>query len=217
MTTTTAKCTRPGQTSKFIPNAFNFKGYLVSKSQKGVGKATEKGGMNSYGEGETWEEYDKYEDFFKPYFNNEIVVKDFDKQAFKNKYAELDVRKIIGTEAEKTLIKWGTNVGGLLIEDVEAIKEKTQAQEEKKIANKEIPIEIGDGHFGLYLRQRVPLSVFDLIKSFGKYWSASEIDDWNEDMDDFSRVGEGKYMKGWYFQKNIIKELQSCGYQVVLK
>lgn len=132
MNTSIAKCTRPGQSPKYIPSAVNFKGYLVCKTQKGVGTPTENGAMNAYGEGETWEEYDTYIDFLKPYFNQDLVVKFFNKEEFKKKYDNLEIREIIGTEAEKALIKWGENEGGLIVEDADQAKKK-----EKVIAAKQ--------------------------------------------------------------------------------
>lgn len=216
MTTTTAKCTRAGQSPKYIPNAVNFKGYLVGNSTKGVGTPITKGGFNSEGEGEVWDEYKKYEVFYRPYFNNDIIIKKWDKEKFKKEVAELDVRQIIGTEYEISLIKFGENEGGLLVEDVEDVKNKTEAVLQDQIQKKEIPIEIANGHFGLFLKQRLSNNIFKLIAGYGNYMTAEEIDDWFEDMDDFSKVGEGKYLKGWYFKNEIIDVLKNHGFEVNL-
>jgi hypothetical protein len=212
--TTKAKITRPGQEPRFISPVTNFKGYLVRTIQKGVGIPVIKGGMNEHGEGETWEEFSKFEDFYYPYFNTSVVEKHWKMDEFKKAITELDVRKIIGTEFEKALMKWGENEGPVLVEDYEDLKKKIQADLDNKILNKEIAVELGSNPFGLFLKQRVPIRVFDLIRKHGTYWSAEQIDDWHEDMDEFEKVGEGKYLKGWYFKNDIVDILKSNGFAI---
>jgi hypothetical protein len=208
----TAKFTRKGESPKFIPG-FNYKGYLTSSVQIGVGEATTKGGFTEDGDGETWEEYKSYKEKYRAYFDNnsmDISTRDF----VKNNIANKDLRDVIGTEYEKYLIIFGTTANYTVV-DVEEEKANKEAEEAKGVANKTIPIKVIEGSFGKRIVTRLPADIFAKIKHEAKYWSASEIDDWNEDMDDFSKVCDGKYDKGWYYTDKAIEILKNLGFEII--
>jgi len=183
MTTTTAKVTRNGLPSKLVHGAINYKGYLVKVHQKGIGVPTEKGGLNSYGEGDTWEEYDSYEDVYIPAFNTTLVTKnDYDLKKFMKEIDLVDIRKIIGTENESMLVKWGNNEGDLLVEDRDALLMKeTEAKKEVNFTRHDC----WETGFEFYqLAGRYPAEVFAAMKPELQYHS-EEIEE------------EGNW-KGWY-------------------
>ncbi len=210
---TTIKFQRKGQPAKFIPNGLNYKGFLVSKYQKGVGMPIIKGGLNSYGEGETWEEYKSYRTTYRPYF-------DVDKMSEKEKATikarnYKDIEDVIKDGLSHVLILFESNDRYSVV-DTEVEKRKKEEEEGQSILNKKSPIKLYQNSFGIGLESRLPKSIFSLIEAHGRYWSASEIDEWNDDVDDFSKVGEGKYLKGWYFNEIIIEILKNAGYEVTL-
>jgi hypothetical protein len=208
----TAKFTRNGESPKFIPG-FNYKGFLTSSVQIGVGEAINKGGFTADGDGETWEEYKSYKEKYRPYFDNNSMdasTRDF----VKYNIADKDLRDVIGTEYEKYLIIFGTTANYTVV-DVEEEKANKAAEEANSVANKSIPIKVIDGSFGKKIVTRLPAELFAKIKHEAKYWSAADIDDWNEDMDDFSKVGDGKYDKGWYYTENAVEILKNLGYEII--
>lgn len=210
----TIKFQRHGQQAKFIPDGLNYKGFLVGITSVGDGEAITKGGFNEYGEGETWEEYKSYSKVYLPYFDADLMTTE-EKQTIKSKnYKNVD--DVIKDGLSNLLVKFETNERYIVI-DTEVEKLEKQKQEENAILNKEKAIVLNDAHFGLSLSSNLPKSVFDLIKPYGRYISAREIDDFNEDMDDFSRVGEGKYIKGWYFEPKAVEVLKSNGFDVIVK
>ena len=74
-----------------------------------------------------------------------------------------------------------------------------------------------ESYFGLTISERLPTNVWSKLKPPAKYWSADDIDEWNEDMDNFSKVGNGKYMKGWYYTNEIIEILKILKFEIIQK
>lgn len=58
----TAKIEIPNKKPRYIPNCIIYRGKVVQVIKKGVGKSWEAGGFGVGGDGETWTEYEKYED-----------------------------------------------------------------------------------------------------------------------------------------------------------
>lgn len=72
--TFTARITRDGQQPRDLPNCVTLPGgYLAKVEKQGRGKKTERGGLNAFGEGETWEEWESYEDVIVPIFDRGLL------------------------------------------------------------------------------------------------------------------------------------------------
>lgn len=196
-TKTLAKVTRPGQAPKFIPGVINFQGCLVREIKKGVGESHIVGGMFD-GEGDCWEEYDNHIQFYQPFFNPDIVSKKFDRNDFKKKYADLDIREILGTSAEEFLIKWGANEGGVLVEDANALKAAEVEKEKEVVFVPQICWETGLIYYALF--GRYPEEVF---KQMGLQFHKEQIEE------------EGEW-KGWYTMNltAVNFELNKIGWKV---
>jgi hypothetical protein len=134
MKTVTAKIIKSNQTDRFISDAINYKGYLARKIKKGLGKVIDtvvwSNGFDDAGEDEVFE---TYVDFYTPFFNQTIVDENFNLEEFKEYAKDKDLQSFIGTEYEKTLIKWDLNKGGLLVVDAGYAKEKEKKDNAKLI------------------------------------------------------------------------------------
>ena len=169
--------------------------------------------MNSYGEGETWEEYDKYTEVYKPYFNNEVVTKHWDKEKFKSAVAELDIRKIIGTEYEKALIKWGENEGGLLVEDMAAVRKATEDEAQRKVAAAEEPVKFYQGYFGLRISNRLPAAIWNKVREHATFIKGDESD--METLDDQGYYdARSNEVRGWVYDEEVIDILFKEGMKI---
>ena len=215
--TFTAKVVIPNQPKpRFIPDAIIYKGKVLQLVSVGVGKPTIKGGMNSEGEGEVWEEYSSYTDKMMPYLSKFLMG---DKVKYYQSLLEKS-KNLLTTENEDEILSvsfvMGENVGGYIVSDVDEDKRKKEAEELQKVENREVPLTIRDSHFGLTIAERLPANVWAKLKPYAKFWSADDIDEWFDDMDDFYRVGEGKYMKGWYYSKEIIPILEGLNFKLNL-
>lgn len=70
----TIQVTRAGEPPKQRPNCIELPGgYVAMLRSEGRGKMTEAGAMNHYGEGETWEEWEYYEDVIQPLFDRALT------------------------------------------------------------------------------------------------------------------------------------------------
>jgi len=148
----------------------------------------------------------------KPYFNSAIMPADVLKRV-KNFSGSTDIKKVIGTEFEPYLIKWGQNEG-LFVEDNEEIKRRAENETLAKIENKELPIRLhSTTYFGLYAKEKMPTSVFMLIRHTGKYMSMQEMTDYLDDIDEFMIRPIGA---GWYFSMEAKTILEKNGFEVIL-
>jgi hypothetical protein len=181
MKTTTAKVSRPDGQNKFIPNAINFKGYLSSIRKVGVGEAHECGAINAYGEGESWEEYDKYVDVNIPFFNSEKLksLNLLDK-AKKVLTTKTTIEEVIETEFEPALLKWGENEFGYKVVDSEEEKRREVIEKKEVIFTSHHCWETGLIYYQLI--GRYPEDVFKAMK----------LEYHNEQFEE-----EGEW-KGWY-------------------
>lgn len=216
METTTARVTRPGEKPKYIVGAINYQDYLCALVMKGVGKPHEAGGFNAYGEGEVWEEYDQYKDFYKPYFNNTIVEEYWGKEVFKGKYGHLEVQQIIGTEAEKALIRWGENEDGMLVEDMEDVKRAKQAIQYEEIRRGKLAVDFYPGYAGLRIGQRLPPDLWSMVRPYVQYIRGDEAD--LEDADDMGYGGVTREeIRGWVYGPESIDILIGKGVRVTYR
>lgn len=68
----TVKVVVPGKPPRFLPDIVIHKGKIAQLFKRGVGEPEIKGGLFD-GEGDTWEEYKSYVDYYKPFFNAKKV------------------------------------------------------------------------------------------------------------------------------------------------
>jgi hypothetical protein len=213
----TAKITIPNKPNKYLPNAVNYKGFLCQEIEKGVGTPVEKGGMFN-GEGDTWEEYPSYVKSYRVFFNSTTfeangLTKE-EVKAFLDKNG--DIACMEHPTISKTILKWGENPNGYIVEDMNAANQKKEENEAAAVAKKEIPISAFRAeYFGIDIRTRLPKELFSQIKPFATYWNAEEINDWFDDMDYFHLVGSGSHLAGWYYKNEAIDKLIKLGYKVV--
>lgn len=215
----TAKVTRKGGSPRYIPDAFDYKGYLAQTVNVGEGKIIRTeywtNGIDDAGEDPV---YERYVDKYKCYFNASLIpdIDEF-KNILKKKFGErFYIDDIIGTDLEKYLIRIGNNDDNLTVEFMETEEEK-QARLEKeyfeKIENKEVCINFRSGHiFGLETC-KLPYSLFSMIKKYGQYHDGGEEDqEWADDQDYFGISKEN--LRGWFFDDNAPQTLFDAGYKV---
>lgn len=213
----TAKVTVPNNLPKYIPNAVNYKGFLCQETQKGVGTPITKGGIFN-GEGNTWEEYPSYVKSYRVFFNSTTfeangLTKE-EVKAFLDKNGDMACME--HPTISKTILKWGENPNGYIVEDSNAKEQAQDKEQERLVSTKQIPISAFRAeYFGIDIRTRLPKELFSQIKPFATYWNAENIDDWFDDMDYFHLVGSGSHLQGWYYQNEAIDKLIKLGYKVV--
>lgn len=125
MKTFTVKFTRKNKPAKYIPNAVNYRGYLMSFLKKGVGEAVVKGTI----EGDSWEEYSRYENYYCPYFDSDLVENEEVRKKLKE-IASQDGREIVGTPFERYLIKFeGTEYYSVVNHEAEKARKRKEKRE----------------------------------------------------------------------------------------
>lgn len=207
----TIKFQRKGQSAKTILNAVNFNGFLTTSHQVGVGEGSEKGALID-GEGNTWKEYEKYITCLKPYYDSSKLNQEQINYLKEKNYA--DVNMAIADGWSDYLIRY-EGTGEYVIIDTEAESKKEEAEYFKMVLNKQSAIEFGSNEFGVFLKKKIPDSIFAQIKAHGRYWSAEAIEDWFEDMDEFGMSGSSRQYAGWYFNKNVFEVLDILGYDYI--
>lgn len=213
----TAKVVIPNQSQpRYIPNAIVYKGKIVQLVSVGVGIPIEKGCINSEGEGETWEEFSSYTDEMRPYLSKVLMGSKV--QYFQSLLKISD--NLLTPKNEEELLsvsfQMGENSGGYFVSNVEEDAKKKEAEELLKVEKREVPLTLRDSYFGLTIEQRLPKNIWESIKPHAKYWSEHDIDEWFDDMDDYFRVGEGRYMKGWYYTKDIVPILEKLNFTLII-
>jgi len=170
--TFTAKVQTPNSDKpKYIPNCAIISGILVQVIEVGLGDPIEKGGFNSYGEGETWEEYNSYETRYRPLYNANRLTRDNKKEevlryndSFKSafKLEQLEMYK------EYCLVL-GDNGDGYFVQDAE------KAKQEQVVAKKEVSFRVHNcwetGIDWYQLIGRYPENVFAVMRPFLVYHS----------------------------------------------
>lgn len=205
-----AKIIRDGNVS-ILGSAGNYQGYLVSVVKRGVGEVVDR---------VTWVDFDdvgedliyaSYEYLYRFIINQSLISKkDLELLLKKNDLTgQDDIRKVIGTEIEKYLVKWGKNEGGLLVVD----KEEEDLLEFKR---GDKMINFVDGVFGYRIGERIPQEVWELIKESSSFHDGKEEDQEVAEDQGFYNQTE-RMLKGWYYTPKAITILLNSGYRVSYK
>lgn len=211
-----AKVEIPGKSPKIIHDAVIYNGKLAQWYLKGVGEPHTVGGMFN-GEGDTWEEYDKYTDTYRPFINSSLLAENGLTMA--DVKAVLDKDQMLAFTDErisKCLFVMGDNPNGYRVIDQSAIDEQHRAEVSLKVKesfkNKTAVINFMDGVFGFTLAQRLPAYVWALIKPFANYHEGDEDDiEWADDMGIMVDVSS---LRGWFYTSKAISTLLNFGYKV---
>ncbi len=210
LATFTAKMQRPGQEARLIPNAILYKGYVAFVRQEGRGKATEKGGMFN-GEGDTWTEWEYYEEVISPVFDGHLVNA-APADLKKTLQAMLNVDAVITASMEKYLLKIGEQ-DGYTVSNREEEKAQGQRQHEQQVADKKVPIQIISSYFGWRISERIPPADWAKIKDLAEYHNGDGDDmEWLDDMGYGSPARSA--VRGWYYATEIVERLVGLGYTV---
>lgn len=178
MKTSTIKFQRIGKPAKFIPNACDYKGFLVKAYKKGTGKSEEIGFMSD-GEGDSYTKYERYDDKFLPYFDTDKMTPDELATIKKAEYR--DVEDVIKAGLQHTLILFaGTESYTVIDADVA----KTNKIIEDKIVYFDMHHCWETGLYYYELRGKYPTEVFATMKPELSYHS-----------EEFEEEGN---WKGWY-------------------
>lgn len=193
---------------KYIYNAKNIKGYIVSIEAEGVGSPFyEYDGVDGVDEF-----YEEYRPFSRIFFNSALIS---DRNKFQSEIKEKfnnhpSLESVLNTEYEKYLVKWSDNEGGMTVE----VLPEPQSQPETE---PELPENIDFGYFNGFsayvLHNRLPKSVWAHVKPFATYHNGGEEDaEWLDDMGYYNV--EAKDCKGWYYTKEALYALAKNGYKV---
>lgn len=207
---TTAIVERPGQKPRYLPGAVNYKGYLCTLFEEGVGESWTEGGFSAAGDGETWEVYEKYVTKMKPYFDGDLVPDDA-RESYK-KYKT--VEDVFADGKESQLMKWGEHEN-YSVRDYEEVKREKEAEKQSEFHSGNKAINFVPSYFGLCLANdvRLPRDIWNKIKHLAEYHSGSE--DEQEFLDDQGYFGIRKAeIKGWYFKNEVIDTLVKAGFKV---
>ena len=202
MNTFLAKFTRTGQQSKYLPNMTDYQGYLVQVCTRGVGTPVEKGGMNAYGEGETWEEYPQYEDYLKPFFDNSSIPDKTTRQFIEDNYARKTVQEVIAAGMEKYLLK-AAGGADYTIENEDELRQKQV--DEARLVHFQVHNCWETGLNWYQLSGRYPENVFNTMKPFLHYHDKEEEEEGN---------WKGWCLVGEKSKENIAKALRAIDWNV---
>lgn len=211
--TFTAKITVPNNPNpRYMANCKIWNGVLVQLTSVGRGKKTEKGGLNAYGEGDMWEEWEYYAYIPKPIY----CTAKFDREDLKDEIPKLDQACGKKQDYSECFAKYreymfvmGDNGHGYIVEDSE------QAQLNAIRASKTVHI---FGAFrGYKIIERLPADIWAKIKPYATYYSKDQIEEWYEDMDDFDRVDDARSESGWNYSHEAIEALIGMGWTVMYR
>ena len=199
------KFQRKNGQAKFNPAWVNHNGFLCTKREIGVGEAKETAYQYSYGgDYDVVEEYSSYKTIFVPCWDSEILPEKI--KTIVTKMMDNEAPFEAFKEYEKYMVRFECNQSYDVV-DMEAGKAQKDEQEMKDIDAGVKSIVFEKTYFGYKLISKVSKSTFRALSL--QYISADYIDDWFDDMDDFHRVGSGRYLKGWY-RDNI----ENTGFQI---
>lgn len=168
---------RPDQPPRYIPNAIIYKGYVVQLAQRGVGKSWEEGGITAGGDGDTWTVWERYEEVMKPYFDGAKVT-----DGVKEPLRKLEtVEQVFAAGMGRYLLKFGAQDGYIITNQDEEKAEK-QRQHDQAVAEKQLPVPVTSGYFGLRIGERLPATDWQKIKHLAEYHKGDESDmEWLDD------------------------------------
>lgn len=210
MKTTTVKFQRAGQPARYISSAGNYKGYLTSVRKIGVGEGREVGGMFN-GEGDTWTEYDKYEERMFPYFDNFSMTEE-EKKLIKAKNYN-DIEQVIADGFAHTLILFARMNDKYIVEDTEQVQKKKEMEKQDKIMAGQEPIIFYTGIYGKRMETRLSADLWGKIKKYATYHKGDD-----EDMEFLDDQGiynlRSSDVRGWTYKKEAIDVLIKEGLKV---
>lgn len=221
MKTFKAKIEVPGKGAKFISNCTIYKGKLAQVIKKGVGAPRIVGGFTPGGDGDVWEEFDRYEDSFVAYVNSSMIPTSGLTQDQMQKMLKKDESVAFTDERIfKCLFVMGENPGGYFVHNQDEIEAAREADAERKeaeaFANKSVEIGFMPSYFGLIVTMRLPSHIWQLIKPFATYHDGGESDqEWADDMGYFN--ADKRDLKGWYYSKEAMQALIDSGYKVAYR
>jgi len=162
---------------KYIPSPVIHNGKVYKRTRVGRGRAIEKGGMFG-GEGDTWTEYERYEEVLIPVFNGNLVSVDAKKEIANNE--ELILK--YANEHPETILSLGDNPGGKRVvweSELEADERLRKQQEQYDNLHIEVRHSQGNLMFGTHhvLSCRVPREVWEKIKHYFRYVDTEEFND----------------------------------------
>ncbi|MCG8540734.1 MAG: hypothetical protein MJA82_12465 [Clostridia bacterium] len=175
-------------------------GGLWVKSREGVGEPKIKGEFTPGGDGDTFEEYDKYRDCYKPLFNSltftreemERAKKMNNKQQFEYAQSNSDKLLKIGKRKDGSIVKWARDHA----------KEELYNEQFEKLKNLHIVKNEVRGNLGtsIYysLSCRISKRAWNTLKEYFYYVDASEYHD---------EIWWGKF-KGWAIKHGKVEELE---------
>lgn len=211
-----AKVEIPGKEPKYIPDAVIYNGKLAQCYLKGVGEPHTVGGMFN-GEGDVWDEYDKYVETYRPFINSSLLAENGLTMA--EVKAVLDKDQMLAFTDErisKCLFVMGDNPNGYRVIDQSAIDEQQRAENSVKVdesyKNKTAVINFIDGVFGFTLAQRLPAYIWALTKPFATYHEGDDEDiEWADDM---GIMVDPSSLRGWFYTEGALNALLNSGYKV---
>lgn len=203
--TFTARITTP-EATRHLANCKIWNGILVQLTSVGRGKKVEIGGMNAYGEGETWEEWEYYAYVPKPYFC---------KAKFRDNAEQEAAKKLFDSCAKKgdwtacfeqykhAMFVMGDNGHGYKVEDDEAAKAAA-------LRTGATQINFVSALFGLKIQERLPADLWALVKPYAEYITYEQADDYQEDCIGYPQYNVRDIM-GWHYKPDAITALVKSG------
>lgn len=168
---------------RFIPSPVVVNGKVYTKRSVGRGKSTIKGGLFG-GEGDTWEEYERYEEVLIPVFNGSLVpdavrAKIQNNEKLMQQYAK---------EHPEAVLSLGDNPGGKKVAWLSELEAKNRLQKlQEEYDNLHIEVRYSSGNLmpcgeHLVLSCRVPERVWKHIKHCFRYFDSTKFNDevWGE-------------------------------------
>lgn len=207
ISTFTAKFQRPGQEPRFLRDCVIVQNvYLAQVHQRGAGRSWEAGGISAGGDGDTWTEYERYEEYLRPLFDGALVG---------DKKSELQpletIEEVFAAGMERYLLRFGQQAG-YTITNYDDEQEQKKAAHLARVAARQVPIPVRFGPFGIQIDERLPAQDWEKIKSISHYYSAD--DDDMEFLDDQGYTGLSRAdVRGWYYSEGVIEILTSLGYE----
>src|SRR5690606_8698756 len=123
------------------------------------------------GDGDTWTVYERYEEFMQPYFDGAKVTPEI-KERLKGLTT---VDEVFAAGMEDYLLKFGAQ-DGYVITNQDAERAEKEAMHQQAVAEKQLPIPVSYGYFGLQIGERLPPETWAKIKHFATYHKGDESD-----------------------------------------
>jgi hypothetical protein len=203
----TARFITPNGT-KTLSNCTIIDGYVCGTRREGVGEGIEKGGITAGGDGDTWIEYESYEDAPYPITNaSAIEALGMTATEFESYCKKLDRKAVYDEKVRSVMLRLGENPFGRIVEDLDAIEEMKKSQAQTDIAEKKAPIEFGNS-YGLRIITQLPRDIWEFVRPFSRYQKWDE-----EDADSIWGYGATKSeVIGWVYEGEAIEVLTKKGF-----